>query len=234
MKTLRIPGQFQRASFSVRVNRFVAQVEIAEKIYSAHVPTSGRLIELLVPGAEVMVRKAQTSGRKTQWDLMLVSTGDTWVSLDSRLPNYLVGQLLHTDKLPPFLGAKDIKAEQAHGSSRLDFAFTDINGQRTLMEVKSVTLVEEGIAKFPDAPTIRGARHLRELARSVGQGYRAAIIFIIQRDDAESFAPNTATDPDFARALKEADAAGVEIYAWRCRVEANALTLMDERVSIKT
>lgn len=234
MKTLRIPGQFQRASFSVRENRFVAQVEIAEKIYSAHVPTSGRLRELLLPGAEVMVRKAQYPGRKTQWDLMLVRTGDTWVSLDSRLPNYLVGQLLNTHQLPPFAGATGIKSEQIYGASRLDFAFTDNNGQQTLAEVKSVTLVEDGLALFPDAPTARGVRHLQELARAVGEGYRAAVLFIIQRDDAKSFAPNHRRDPAFANALEAAVKTGVEIYAWRCRAEANALTLMDGCGSIIT
>jgi sugar fermentation stimulation protein A len=221
--TLYVPGEFRPARFVQRLNRFVAQVEIDGAVLEAHVPTSGRLGELLLPGAPVQVRKGTGSKRKTAWDLMLVKTGDTWVSLDSRLPNYLVGQLLREDELPPFAGARDIKAEYVFGESRLDFAFTDGDGQRTLVEVKSVTLVEEGVAMFPDAPTSRGARHLRELAQAVGEGYRAAVLFIVQRDDATEFAPNWRTDPAFAQALAEAEAAGVEIYAWKCKAEANAL-----------
>lgn len=222
--TLYVPGEFRPARFVQRLNRFVAQVEIDGAVLEAHVPTSGRLGELLLPGAPVQVRKGTGSKRKTAWDLMLVKTGDTWVSLDSRLPNYLVAQLLAEGKLPPFAGARDIKAEYVFGESRLDFAFTDGDGQRTLVEVKSVTLVEEGLAMFPDAPTSRGARHLRELAQAVGEGYRAAVLFIVQRDDATEFAPNWRTDPAFAQALAEAEAAGVEIYAWKCKAEANALT----------
>lgn len=222
--TLYIPGEFRPARFCQRLNRFVAQVEIDGEIVSAHVPTSGRLGELLLPGADVQVRRGVNPKRKTAWDLMLVKTGDTWVSLDSRLPNYLVGQLLREDELPPFAGARDIKPEYKYGESRLDFAFTDGEGQRTLVEVKSVTLVEECVAMFPDAPTLRGTRHLEELARAVGEGYRAAVLFIIQRDDATSFAPNHRTDPAFAQALRRAKEAGVEIYAWKCKATANALT----------
>lgn len=227
MKTLTVPGEFQNARFCLRVNRFVARVEIDNEEVSAHVPTSGRLGELLLPGAEVIVRKAFSQTRKTPWDLMLVRTENTWVSLDSRLPNYLVGQLLRTNQLSPFVGATDIKAEYSHGASRLDYYFIDAQGQETLLEVKSVTLVEDGLAMFPDAPTVRGTRHLNELAEAVSAGYRAAVVFIIQRDDAISFSPNHRTDPKFAEALQEAKEAGVEIYPWRCRAEANALTLLN-------
>lgn len=226
--TLHIPGYFRKASFSLRLNRFAAMVKVDEEILPAHVPTSGRLGELLLPGAEVMVRKAENPRRKTPWDLMLVRTGDTWVSLDSRLPNYLVGQLLREDILPPFRGAENIRAEQVYGNSRLDFSCIDGNGQHTLIEVKSVTLVEGGVARFPDAPTARGTRHLRELAQATMKGFRAAVIFIIQRDDPISFAPNARTDPGFALALDEARKAGVEVYAWRCRAQANSLTLLDQ------
>lgn len=227
MKKLHVPGQFFAAKFCLRVNRFVARVELESEIVTAHVPTSGRLGELLLPGAEVLIRNAASPIRKTQWDLMLVKTADTWVSLDSRLPNYLVGQLLRAHQLPPFLGAADIKAEYAHGKSRLDFGFTDSLGQQTLLEVKSVTLVQNGLAMFPDAPTIRGTRHLSELTGAIKEGYRAAVVFIIQRDDAESFTPNRATDPNFSQALRAAEEAGVEIYAWSCKAQANALTLQN-------
>jgi len=234
MKTFQVPGEFQPARFEERLNRFVARVKIDGEEVLAHVPTSGRLGELLLPGAPVQVRRAAKAGRKTAWDLMLVKTGDIWVSLDSRLPNYLVGQLLHSGDLPPFVGATDIKAESVYGASRLDFAFTDGNGQSTLVEVKSVTLVEDGVAMFPDAPTLRGTRHLNELAGAVAEGYRAAVLFIVQRDDAFSFSPNKKTDPAFAQALHLAQEAGVEVHAWPCRAQANALICQTEsRLPVK-
>lgn len=228
MATLHVPGEFSTACFCQRVNRFTARVAIEGEEAAAHVPTSGRLGELLLPGAEVKVRRAESLNRKTAWDLMLVRTGDTWVSLDSRLPNYLVGQALVENELPQFTGAADIKPEYSYGDSRLDFACTDRNGQRTLIEVKSVTLVEDGVAMFPDAPTTRGTRHLEELTRARAEGFRAAVMFIIQRDDAKAFTANRRTDPAFALALEKAKEAGVEVYAWRCLAQENALTLLGD------
>ncbi|MTI94131.1 MAG: DNA/RNA nuclease SfsA [Firmicutes bacterium] len=225
-KAYHVPGRFTPARFLARPNRFVAEVELEGERVRAHVPTSGRLAELLVPDANVLVRTDVAPGRKTTCDLMLVEKDGTWVSLDSRLPNYLVGQLLRNDALPPFTGVSTVRAEFSHAAGRLDFAFTDGNGQQTLLEVKSVTLVEAGVAMFPDAPTLRGARHLAELTAAVTEGYRTAVMFVIQREDASVFRPNGRTDPDFAKALARAAEAGVEIYAWRCRAEANSLTLL--------
>ncbi len=226
-RTLKVPGKFQKGSFLTRPNRFVACVETQGEQTTAHVPTSGRLGELLLPGAEIKLRPAGTKNRKTAWDLMMVRTGQTWVSLDSRLPNYLVGQQLRLDDLPPFIGVTDVRAEVSHGAGRLDFSFTDGQGQQVLMEVKSVTLVEDGVAMFPDAPSVRGARHLNELARAVQEGWRAVAVFMIQRDDAKAFTPNRRTDPEFSSALEQAVAAGVEVYAWRCRVDSGLLELLD-------
>ncbi len=231
-RVLHVAGEFVPGTFLQRLNRFVARVEVAGQEATAHVPTSGRLGELLLPGAEVRLRPAGTANRKTAWDLMMVRTGRTWVSLDSRLPNHLVGQQLRRDDLPPFAGATGVRAEVAHGAGRLDFSFTDGQGQQVLMEVKSVTLVEEGVAMFPDAPSVRGARHLGELARAARDGWRATVLFIIQRGDAKVFRPNRRTDPDFSSALEQAVAAGVEVYAWRCRVDSGLLELLD-RVEVK-
>src|SRR5690554_3366897 len=225
---LQVPGGFKPGRFLARPNRFVARLEVEGKEVTAHVPTSGRLAELLVPGAPVQVRKAANQNRKTAWDLMLVQTGETWVSLDSRLPNYLIGQQLKVNDLPPFRGITDVRAEVAHAAGRLDFSFVDGQGQQVLMEVKSVTLVEEGVAMFPDAPSLRGARHLKELTEATREGWRAAVVFVVQREDAKEFVPNRWTDPDFSTALAQAKAGGVEVYAWRCRAEANALHLLDQ------
>lgn len=227
-RKLIVPGEFQQGLFLARPNRFVAKVEIAGKVATAHVPTSGRLAELLVPGAPVQVRKALNENRKTAWDLMLVKTVETWVSLDSRLPNYLIGQQLAANDLPPFRGIADVRAEVAHAAGRLDFSFADEEGQQVLMEVKSVTLVEEGVAMFPDAPSLRGARHLKELTEATKEGWRAAVVFVVHREDAKEFAPNRRTDPVFSTTLDQARAGGVEVYAWRCRAEANALRLLDQ------
>jgi sugar fermentation stimulation protein A len=228
LHTLLIPGEFIPARFILRSNRFVAQVQVEKEIHNAHVPTSGRLGELLHSGAEVMLRKGQGQNRSTSFDLMLVKTGETWVSLDSRLPNYLVGQLLRNNRLEPFGPVSNLKPEAKHGESRLDFAFTDQAGQQTLVEVKSVTLVEEGLAMFPDAPTARGTRHLQELSQFIAQGYRAAVIFIIQRDDALCFSPNRRTDGAFTQALVAAQNQGVEVYAWLTQAQAGSLTLLKQ------
>ena len=219
--TLYVPGEFRPARFVQRLNRFVAQVEIDGAVLEAHVPTSGRLGELLLPGAPVQVRKGTGSKRKTAWDLMLVKTGDTWVSLDSRLPNYLVGQLLREDELPPFAGARDIKPEYVWRES----PGLCLHRRRWSAHPGGSQVGDPGGGRAGNVsrrPTSRGARHLRELAQAVGR-VTGLQLFIVQRDDATEFAPNWRTDPAFAQALAEAEAAGVEIYAWKCKAEANAL-----------
>lgn len=203
-----------------------------------HLPNSGRMTELLQPGALGLAHIHPQHGRKTAGTLLLVQYNGRWVSVDARMPNRLFARCLETGVLPSFRGYTEWKAEVAWGKSRVDFLL-DVAGvatpgnpgpgkRRFLVETKSCNLVERDLALFPDAPTTRGARHLWELTEAVAKGYRAAVVWFVQRDDARAFAPHVKADPDFAHALKEARAAGVEAYAYRCLVEPKGITVIDE------
>ena len=216
-----VPGVFVQ-----RLNRFVAQVEYDGKLWSAHIATSGRLGELLVPGADVLLEKSTRETRRTPYSLRAVYYNDVWVSIDAQIPNRLVGSALKAGLLPPFADAEFIRSEPAYESGRFDFLLADA-GQATYVEVKSVTLVEGQVGRFPDAPTVRGRRHLLHLAELAQQGCRTAVIFVIQRNDAKSFAPNAVTDPAFACALRQALLSGVEVFAYRCEVSPAGIILTD-------
>lgn len=219
---------------------------------TAHVADPGRLEELLIPGAKVYVLPAFPKGmdkmdysptlagvgRKTLYDLVLVDYEGILVSIDSRVPNELVHRALQAGFFPELAEYHRIVRESAFGSSRFDFhlsapgqvigtqaAILDENISDCFVEVKSVTLVEDGLAKFPDAPTARGARHMRELAQAVSAGLRGVVIFVIQRNDASNFTPNRAMDPKFAGALSDSVEAGVEVWAWRCDVGLDRISL---------
>jgi sugar fermentation stimulation protein A len=225
-----IPGPARWARFIEKPNRFVAAVEADGEMVYAHVPTSSRMRELLVPGAEVLLVGRPGAGRITQHDLIMVRTETELVSVDSRVPNRLLAALLRAEGLPEFAGWPLVRPEVTLGDSRLDFLLSD-GARRCWIEAKSVTLVEDGVALFPDAPTSRGARHLGELARAREAGDRAAAVFIVQRGDADRFTPNRALDPDFARALEDAARRGVEIYAYRCRVEPERIEI-ERRIEV--
>ncbi len=207
----------ESALFVKRLNRFTVLVEKDGHPEKAHLPNSGRMEELLVAGAEVMVRPAAAEGRKTGLDFSLVKYEGRWVSVDSHLPNRVIQKALMAGKLLPFDAYHRIRREYTCGGSRLDF-YLEGEGPPCLMEIKSVNLVVDGVALFPDAPTQRGARHLQELINARKEGNRTAVVFVIQRDDAVSFAPNKKTDPQFALHLKKAHKAGVELYAYTCSV----------------
>jgi sugar fermentation stimulation protein A len=164
------------------------------------------------------------SGRKTQYDLKLVRYAGVWVSVDARLPNPLLAEAFRADALAGFAGYTHLQSEVALGHSRIDFLLTGPAG-RCWVETKSVTLVEEGIARFPDAPTERGRRHLEALIRTLEQGDQAAVMFVIQRPDAQVFEPHTEADPHFAQALHRAQSAGVSVLACRCQVSEEEISL---------
>lgn len=212
--------------FLERKNRFLAAVRVGSQLVLAHVPNSGRMGELLVPGAPVLLLPKEGAKRKTAFVLLLVKYQGFWVAIDSRLSNEMVKRALESAYFEQFSSYQTIKSEYAHGLSRFDFYLPE--NPPCLIEVKSVTLVEGNVAKFPDAPTKRGSKHLQELVQAKAQGYRCAVIFIIQRPDGQKFTPNWRTDPDFARNLRSAARAGVEVYAYRCQVEATAISLLDE------
>ncbi|MGI6130141.1 MAG: DNA/RNA nuclease SfsA [bacterium] len=216
----------------VRPNRFLAHVDVEGREILAHVADPGRLNELLFPGAEVYVSAATNPNRKTAFDLKLVQGSRGLVSVDSGMPNRLAKIALEAGVWPAFTGYDNIKSEPRYKNSRFDFLLHGHDKPDCYLEVKGCTLVEDGVALFPDAPTARGTRQVGELTELVGQGARAAVIFIIQRQDVVLFRPHTKMDPAFSRTLYEAQAAGVEVLAYRCSVTQTEIRL-DTTVEIE-
>lgn len=214
------------AIFKERVNRFVGLVEVAGQTYPAHVPSSGRMRELLFPGNLVYV-SPMPSGMKTNYRIHLAQYPGTLVSVDSLLPNRLMYKVLAEDAWEPFTGYQEVKKEVGFGDSRFDL-YLKGGDRRCFVEIKSVTLVEDGVAKFPDAPSERGTKHLLELVRAVKEGLRGAVVFVVQRNDARVFTPNGTTDPHFTEALRQAAAGGVEVYALACEVSQKDVRLLDK------
>jgi len=222
---MRIHAPLVQATFLQRLNRFAVSVRIGQEERRAHLPNSGALGELLIPGAELLLAHRPGPHRVTDYDLIWVRHNDTWVSVDARLPPRLFIEALSTGKIPAFAGYGRVQGEVRYGDSRLDFLLTGAEVPGCLTEVKSCTLVEGDIARFPDVPTLRGVRHLRELMAGVEEGLRAAIVFVVQRPDATAFAAHTGHDPLFARTLQEAISLGVEAYAYLCDVNPPEITL---------
>ena len=213
--------------FIERLNRFAALVEIDGKQEMIHVANSGRMGELFVPGYRVLLRYRPGDHRKTKYDLALVDMGFGLASADARLPNSLVREALDDGRLPQFAGYPQVRPESTFGESRLDFLLEGPSG-KCYLEIKSVTLVVDGVGLFPDAPTSRGVKHLRSLEQALAEGHRAAAIFVIQRDDAQSFSTSDDSDPEFALALRHAIAAGVEAFAYRCHVTERSVELAEQ------
>lgn len=222
------PSPLRPAAFLRRDNRFRAAVLLDGCEAAAHVPNSGRLGELFVPGARCYVTPNRHPGR-TSHVLRLVEFAGTLVSVDARLPGPLFVDAYERCRLGDlFLGYSRLQQEVVRGKSRLDFLLTGPDGGRLWVEAKSVTLINNGVALFPDAPTARGARHLRELTAAVQAGDRAAVVFVVQRVDAAAFAPHLAADPSFAATLLEAAAAGVRVSAYRCAVNPEGIEICGE------
>lgn len=242
--TTPLHGPLLPSTFLARPNRFLVRCRLGEEggpdddpgdVVEAHLPDPGRLEELLVPGRRVWLRPAAAPHRKTRWTAVLVQTpdGEGRISVDTTLPNRLVGRALEAGALEELSGWELDGREVTVGGSRFDFVLrpagaeeeTD-DGRRLVLEVKSVTLVEDGVGLFPDAVTARGARHVRELAELAGRPDReAAVLFVLQRPDARRVHAARSIDPDFARALSEAKEAGVRVLARRCRVEPERVVL---------
>lgn len=239
---MNFPFTTQPATFLARPNRFriEAQLHGSGEPISAHCPDPGRLRELLIPGVTVHVSPATNPARKTAWDLRFVEHPEDGqlISLDSRLPNQLFGEGLATGFFAPFRDATNFQREVSvdlpvHNGvrSRIDYRLTDRDGRICWIEVKSATLVVDRHTYFPDAPTTRGRRHVDELKALVATSDRAAVTFIVQRPDADSLSPNWETDPDFAQALVDAHAAGVELYAYTCGLTTTKVWL-DRQIDV--
>lgn len=203
-----------RAIFQRRVNRFVVEAELAGELVTAHLPNSGRLAAVLVPGRDCWLRPASTPGRKTAFDLLAIETDRGSVLVDSQLPNHLVRAALQARLLPGADVYDQVQAEYRHGDSRLDFALFGAAQPTCLIEVKSATDDHRNVARFPDAPSLRAVKHLRELAAATGEGYLAAVIFLAQMPWAEAVLLNREIDPLFVQTAGEARAAGVRLLGF--------------------
>ena len=211
-------------TFISRPNRFIAMVDISGTIERCHVKNTGRCRELLVPGAKVYLSVPENRERSTKYDLIAVMKGDRLINMDSQIPNAAAAEGL--GRIPMFSGVRTIRREYVYGDSRIDIYAEDVEN-RYLDEVKGVTLEDDGVVRFPDAPTERGVKHVRELIGSMRDGYVPCLLFVIQMDDVLYFEPNRATDPEFADALKEASDAGVNILAYTCTVTPDSMILKD-------
>ncbi len=229
---MRLPSGLVHARIKRRLNRFAVEVEFGGRSATVHMANSGRARGLLEPGTPALLIPRHSPGRKASFDLALVHADGVWVSADARLPNGLVREALAEGRIERLAGYSDVQAEARHGGSRFDFLLEGPGGA-CLVEAKSVTLVQDGIGLFPDAPTPRGMRHVRELAQVARGGMAGCVLFVVQRPDDDALAPNDDDDPAFGRALREAAEAGVAVLAYRCdvRVEVGLSVFGDAGLS---
>ncbi|MCI7159869.1 MAG: DNA/RNA nuclease SfsA [Flintibacter sp.] len=215
-------GKILPARFLSRPNRFVARVEAEGEELVCHVKNTGRCRELLVPGATVWLEESPNPSRKTKFDLIAVEKGDRLINMDAQAPNKVFGEWAAAGGFRE--GLTLLRPETTYGSSRFDF-YWESSKSRGFVEVKGVTLEEDGVVRFPDAPTLRGVKHLDELVKAHEAGYEAAVCFVIQMENVRWFAPNDVTHPEFGQALRRAAQAGVEILAMDCAVTPQSLTM---------
>lgn len=221
---MRYPN-IHKARFLSRPNRFVAHCEMAGELLTVHVKNTGRCRELLVPGAEVWLTKSDNPTRKTAFDLVAVQKGGRLVNMDAQAPNAVFGEFAREGGFLP--DARNVRAEVRYGASRFDFQL-ETPEKTHFVEVKGVTLEENGVVRFPDAPTQRGVKHLKELQSASAAGYGAHAVFVIQMEDVKHFEPNDRTHAAFGEALREAARNGVQIHAFWCRVTPDSLVIAGE------
>lgn len=212
--------------FLRRPNRFIAHIELNSTEVICHVPNTGRLRELLIPGVPVLISHHPSDTRKTQYELRMVIKDGNWISIDSQLPNTLAKEAIANDVIQELAGYNEIRREVVYENSRFDL---QLRGDSTpcFVEVKGVTLEREGWSYFPDAPTERGRKHIDELIHAVHHGYRGVLLFVVQIEDAKGFSPNKITDPGFAEKVNAAHDAGVELLAYRCHVSPEEVRIID-------
>lgn len=216
-----------QGTFVSRPNRFIAYVTVGGVTETVHVKNTGRCRELLVPGCTVYLAVSDNPARKTKYDLIAVEKrrpdGSVWrINMDSQAPNEAAAEWISSSGL--FSPRATVRREVTHKGSRFDFYIED-GDRRAFLEVKGCTLEHGGIAKFPDAPTARGVKHLRELTDCIGEGYEAYVLIVIQMKGVMEFRPNDDTDPDFGEAMREAQAGGVRILAVDCRLKPDEMEI---------
>lgn len=213
-----------KAEFLDRPNRFIAHVKVEDQVETVHVKNTGRCKELLVPGAEVVLEISDNPARKTRCDLICVNKNGRWINMDSQIPNKAAAQWLREGGYFP----EDVTVytEKKYGNSRFDL-YVESPERKAFIEVKGVTLEEDNIVRFPDAPTQRGMKHVEELIRCMRDGYEAYLLFVIQMKDVKLFQPNWKTHPEFGEALCRAAAAGVKLLAYDCEVTEDTMEIRD-------
>jgi len=210
--------------FLKRVNRFIAHVLIDQTEYIVHVKNTGRCRELLIAGAVVLLEPSQNPERKTAFSLIAVYKGERLINMDSQVPNHVVFEALQAGLIPELGLAAKLKKEVTYGNSRFDIYFQSAQ-QQNFIEVKGVTLEDEGVAMFPDAPTVRGTKHVYEMIKAVEAGYGGTIFFLIQMKGADCFRPNVTMDGDFAEAVLLAGTKGVTLLAYDSIVSEDEIIL---------
>ena len=223
-------SHIRRGEFLRRPNRFIAHVLLDGEEVICHVKNTGRLKELLLPGATVFLEESDNPARTTRFDLVGVLRGEDVVNIDSQAPNQAVGEWLKKGGL--FEDVSYVKAEARYGDSRFDFYVESASGRKAFLEVKGVTLLQEGIARFPDAPTTRGVKHIGELVKCKEDGYEAYILFLLEMKGSRWMEPNNATHPAFGQALREAAVKGVQVLAYDCIVMPESLEV-DKKVEVR-
>ena len=210
--------------FLQRVNRFIAHVLIDDIEHIVHVKNTGRCRELLIPGVMVILEPSQNPQRKTAFSIIAVYKGDRLINMDSQVPNHVVFEALQAGRIPELERPEKMKREVTYGNSRFDIYFESAQ-QQNFIEVKGVTLEDDGIVMFPDAPTVRGTKHVYEMIKAVEAGYGGTIFFLIQMKDVEYFRPNIKMDENFAAALALAAEKGVKLLAYDCVVYEDEIVL---------
>ena len=211
-----------KGTFISRPNRFIANVMIDGREEVCHVKNTGRCSELLVEGCTVWLEHSDNAARKTAFDLVAVEKGHRLINMDSQAPNKAVVEWLREQK--PFGEGFSVYPERKYGNSRFDF-YMESQDRKIFMEVKGCTLEKDGVVLFPDAPTLRGVKHIRELSRCLDEGYEAYIMILVQMNDVKYFTPNYDTHPEFGEALEKAAQKGVKILCYDCDVTPDSMTV---------
>lgn len=221
-------NNIEAAKFINRKNRFIAEIKINNEIHLCHVKNTGRCKELLIENVDIFVEKHNNINRKTKYSLICVKKGDLLVNIDSHIPNYVVKEAIEKGNICELKDAINIKQEVKYKNSRFDIYFETKKGLKGFIEIKGVTLEEDGVVKFPDAPSQRAIKHIKELIEAKNEGYETYIIFVIQLKGVKYFTPNKETHYAFYEALKNAKNKGINILAYDCFVTYNEILLKDK------
>lgn len=224
-------GKIVYGKFENRLNRFIAEVFVNGNKEQVHIKNTGRLKELLQPRAEILLEYSDNPQRKTKYSLIAVAKNEGWVNIDSQAPNIVTFEALRNGEFAEFGSVELVKREKTYGASRFDLYF-EKGREKGFIEVKGVTLEKDGVAMFPDAPTVRGTKHVLELAEAAREGYTAAILFLIQMKGCRQFTPHKEMDNAFAEAVQRASEEGVQVLAYDCIVEEDEL-LLNQPVPVK-